>query len=87
MPAQQTGTPAMLSHLSSGVQDLARAGAFYDRCAAVDAFHAAAMAAGGRDEGRPGLRPHYGVAYYAAFVVDLDGHKLEAVHQGGAESA
>ncbi len=45
------------------------------------------MAAGGRDEGRPGLRPHYGAAYYAAFVVDLDGHKLEAVHQGGAESA
>ena len=49
--------------------------------AAVDAFYAAAMAAGGRDAGPPGLRPHYGAAYYAAFVLDPDGHKLEAVHQ------
>ncbi len=48
---------------------------------AVDAFYAAAMAAGGRDAGPPGLRPHYGAAYYAAFVLDPDGHKLEAVHQ------
>jgi catechol 2,3-dioxygenase-like lactoylglutathione lyase family enzyme len=50
--------------------------------AAVDAFHAAALEAGGRDEGAPGLRPHYGPDYYAAFVIDPDGHKLEAVHQG-----
>jgi catechol 2,3-dioxygenase-like lactoylglutathione lyase family enzyme len=49
--------------------------------AAVDAFHAAAMAAGGRDDGPPGLRLHYGGTYYAAFVFDLDGYKLEAVHQ------
>jgi catechol 2,3-dioxygenase-like lactoylglutathione lyase family enzyme len=49
--------------------------------AAVDAFHAAALAAGGQDRGPPGLRPHYGSTYYAAFVVDLDGHKLEAVRQ------
>lgn len=48
---------------------------------AVDAFHAAALAAGGTDAGAPGPRPHYGPTYYAAFVVDLDGHKLEAVHQ------
>ncbi len=46
--------------------------------AAVDAFYAAAMANGGRDEGSPGLRPHYGETYYAAFVFDPDGHKLEA---------
>ena len=46
--------------------------------AAVDAFHAAALAAGGADAGAPGLRPHYGADYYAAFVVDPDGHKLEA---------
>jgi catechol 2,3-dioxygenase-like lactoylglutathione lyase family enzyme len=46
--------------------------------AAVDAFHAAAVANGGRDDGRPGLRPHYGETYYAAFVFDPDGHKLEA---------
>ena len=48
---------------------------------AVDGFHAAAMASGGGDAGAPGLRPHYGPAYYAAFVTDPDGHKLEAVHQ------
>jgi catechol 2,3-dioxygenase-like lactoylglutathione lyase family enzyme len=48
---------------------------------AVDAFHAAAVSAGGRDCGAPGLRPHYGATYYAAFVIDPDGHKLEAVHQ------
>jgi catechol 2,3-dioxygenase-like lactoylglutathione lyase family enzyme len=45
---------------------------------AVDAFHAAAVASGGRDDGRPGLRPQYGETYYAAFVIDPDGHKLEA---------
>ena len=49
--------------------------------AAVDGFHAAALAAGGRDRGAPGLRPHYGATYYAAFVIDPDGHRLEAVHQ------
>ena len=49
--------------------------------AAVDTFHAAAMANGGKDLGAPGLRPYYGETYYAAFVLDPDGHKLEAVHQ------
>jgi catechol 2,3-dioxygenase-like lactoylglutathione lyase family enzyme len=48
---------------------------------AVVAFHAAAVAAGGRDEGAPGLRPNYGPTYFAAFVTDLDGYKLEAHHQ------
>ncbi len=123
----------MLSHLSFGVEDLARAAAFYeaalaplgfvcvwrnergagfgkpggnDRLAlfarpgearapgagfhlcfeakspdAVDAFHAAALAAGGTGAGAPGPRPHYSPTYYAAFVIDPDGHKLEAVHQ------
>jgi catechol 2,3-dioxygenase-like lactoylglutathione lyase family enzyme len=47
----------------------------------VDEFHAIAIAYGGRDAGPPGLRTHYGAAYYAAFVYDPDGHKLEAVHQ------
>jgi catechol 2,3-dioxygenase-like lactoylglutathione lyase family enzyme len=46
---------------------------------AVQAFHAAALAAGGRDNGPPGLRPDYGEHYYAAFVVDPEGHRLEAV--------
>lgn len=47
--------------------------------AAVDAFHAAALAHGGRDAGPPGLRPHYHPDYYAAFVRDPDGNKIEAV--------
>ena len=47
--------------------------------AKVDAFHAAALAAGGRDNGAPGLRPHYHPNYYAAFVQDPDGSNIEAV--------
>ena len=45
----------------------------------VDAFHAAALQAGGRSDGAPGLRPHDRVRYYAAFVVDPDGNRIEAV--------
>ena len=48
--------------------------------AVVDAFHAAALAAGGRDNGPPGLRPRYHPTYYAAFVLDPDGNNVEAVH-------
>jgi len=122
----------MLSHISLGVLDLARATRFYDGAlnelgyvrlwshdtgvgygergwkdeklaifakgtaakapgegwhlaltalsrAAVDRFHAAALANGGTDLGLPGLRPHYGPHYYAAFVRDPDGYKIEAV--------
>jgi catechol 2,3-dioxygenase-like lactoylglutathione lyase family enzyme len=47
---------------------------------AVDAFHRAALQHGGLDQGGPGLRPHYGPDYYAAFVLDPDGYKLEAKH-------
>ena len=46
---------------------------------AVDAFYAAAVGHGGTDNGRPGPRPHYGPRYYAAFVLDPDGYRLEAV--------
>lgn len=46
--------------------------------AAVDAFHAMALGAGGQDNGAPGLRPEYHADYYAAFVVDPDGYRLEA---------
>lgn len=46
--------------------------------AAVDAFHAAALAHGGSDNGKPGLRKDYGPDYYAAFVIDPDGYRLEA---------
>jgi catechol 2,3-dioxygenase-like lactoylglutathione lyase family enzyme len=45
----------------------------------VDAFHQAALAAGGRDNGPPGPRPHYHPDYYGAFVLDPDGHNIEAV--------
>ena len=45
----------------------------------VDAFHRAALAAGARDNGPPGLRPQYNATYYAAFVIGPDGHNLEAV--------
>ena len=45
----------------------------------VDAFHAAALSAGGRSDGAPGLRPHDRVRYYAAFVLDPDGNRIEAV--------
>jgi len=45
----------------------------------VDAFHEAALAAGGRDNGAPGLRPEYSADYYGAFVLDPDGHNVEAV--------
>jgi catechol 2,3-dioxygenase-like lactoylglutathione lyase family enzyme len=122
----------MLSHVTIGVADLARAKAFYDplmtllgvRCIAhepeqgfvgyavepeavpqlylmrpidgrpaavgngqtfafvapdrptVDRFHATALAQGGRDDGAPGLRPHYHADYYGAYLRDLDGHKI-----------
>jgi catechol 2,3-dioxygenase-like lactoylglutathione lyase family enzyme len=44
----------------------------------VDAFHAAALRSGGRDNGKPGVRPDYSPHYYAAFVVDPDGYRIEA---------
>jgi catechol 2,3-dioxygenase-like lactoylglutathione lyase family enzyme len=49
----------------------------------VDAFYQAALAAGGRDNGAPGPRPHYHANYYGAFVLDPDGHNVEAVFHGG----
>jgi catechol 2,3-dioxygenase-like lactoylglutathione lyase family enzyme len=57
------------AHVAFGVPDRAT----------VEAFHAAAIAAGGRDNGPPGLRPQYHVHYYGAFVLDPDGHNIEAV--------
>ena len=50
----------------------------------VDAFFAAAMAVGGKDFGGPGLRPEYHPNYYGAFVIDPDGHNVEAVFHGAA---
>jgi catechol 2,3-dioxygenase-like lactoylglutathione lyase family enzyme len=48
----------------------------------VDAFHAAALAAGGKDNGGPGVRPEYSEGYYGAFALDPDGHNVEAVFHG-----
>jgi catechol 2,3-dioxygenase-like lactoylglutathione lyase family enzyme len=59
----------------SGVHVCLRAKSIGD----VDAFHAAALGSGGRSDGAPGLRPHDRVKYYAAFVVDPDGNRIEAV--------
>ena len=59
----------------SGVHICLRASATAD----VDAFHAAAVEAGGRSDGAPGLRPHDRVKYYAAFIIDPDGNRIEAV--------
>ena len=54
-----------------------------DDRATVDAFHAAALAAGGTDNGAPGIREHYHPTYYGAFVLDPDGNNVEAVcHKG-----
>ena len=46
---------------------------------AVDRFHTTALTIGGHDNGAPGLRPDYGAHYYAAFLIDPDGHRIEAV--------
>jgi catechol 2,3-dioxygenase-like lactoylglutathione lyase family enzyme len=53
--------------------------------ATVDRFHAVAIAAGGRDHGKPGERPYH-PGYYAAFVLDPDGNNIEVVHHGEAKS-
>ncbi|MBS0408500.1 MAG: VOC family protein [Proteobacteria bacterium] len=88
--AEQTGGPAFLGYGSEGrpyfwVSGGDRiTGALHvaftakDR-ATVDAFYAAAMAAGGADNGGPGIRAHYHPNYYGAFVLDPDGHNIEAV--------
>jgi catechol 2,3-dioxygenase-like lactoylglutathione lyase family enzyme len=55
-----------------------------DHRSAVDAFHRAALAAGGKDNGAPGLRPQYHSNYYGAFVLDPDGHNIEAVCHASA---
>ena len=59
----------------SGIHICLRAKAIAD----VDAFHAAALKAGGASDGVPGIRPHDRVRYYAAFIVDPDGNRIEAV--------
>ena len=66
-----------------GLRDVVRTGSHIafvaSNRAVVDAFHAAALSAGGRDNGGPGLRPRYHANYYGAFVLDPDAHNIEAV--------
>lgn len=74
----QAGKPALwLSQVEQAPTPLHIAFTASSR-AQVDAFHAAALAAGGRDNGPPGLRPHYHPHYYGAFVIAPDGHNIEA---------
>ena len=63
------GEPTAPLHLAFAARDRAT----------VDAFHAAALAAGGTSNGAPGLRSHYHETYYSSYVIDLDGHNVEAV--------
>jgi len=72
VPREGSATPSAAFHLAFAAPDRA----------AVDAFHAAAVRHGATDDGPPGVREHYDPGYYAAFVVDLDGNRLEAVVHG-----
>jgi catechol 2,3-dioxygenase-like lactoylglutathione lyase family enzyme len=65
--------------LRAGAPTTATHVAFRADRAGVDAFHEAALGAGGTDNGAPGVRPHYHETYYAAYVHDPDGHNIEAV--------
>lgn len=75
------GSPGLWLHAAQGGSGCHLALRAPDR-AAVDRFHAAGLAAGGRDNGAPGVRPDYGPSYYAAFVIDPDGNNVEAVFTG-----
>ena len=71
------GEPAAPMHIAFGAPDRAT----------VEAFHAAALAAGGRDNGPPGLRPRYHADYFGGYVLDPDGHNVEAVCHRPEDSA
>jgi catechol 2,3-dioxygenase-like lactoylglutathione lyase family enzyme len=84
----------LIDHVHLRVANLDSAKRFYrvllafqtDSRAQVQAFHAAALRAGGRDNGAPGERSHH-PGYYAAFVLDPDGNNIEAVHHGPAKKS
>jgi catechol 2,3-dioxygenase-like lactoylglutathione lyase family enzyme len=71
--------PYLILRLADGVASPVHLAFLADQRADVDAFHAAALAAGGHDNGAPGLRPDYHPHYYGAFVLDPDGHNIEVV--------
>jgi catechol 2,3-dioxygenase-like lactoylglutathione lyase family enzyme len=82
----QQGKPDFWIHQGDRGQPVHIAFAASER-ASVDAFHEEALAAGGRNNGGPGLRPQYHQSYYAAFVFDPDGNNIEAVCHEPAEEA
>jgi catechol 2,3-dioxygenase-like lactoylglutathione lyase family enzyme len=67
----------VIHHIDFAVTDFARSRAFY--VATMAAAYAAGLRAGGTNNGGPGLRPRYAEHYYAAFILDPDGHNIEAV--------
>jgi predicted enzyme related to lactoylglutathione lyase len=76
----------MIDHIGLPVSNYARSKKFYEKVLAPlgyrDAFYSAAFAAGAKDNGAPGPRPHYHPNYYGAFVIDPNGHNIEAIcHQ------
>lgn len=75
----QSGKPSFWIGAEGGVSPPVHVAFVARTRAAVDAFHRAALAAGGKDNGAPGLRPHYHANYYGAFVLDPDGNNIEAV--------
>ncbi len=83
----------MIDHFNLPVHDLARSRKFYERVLAprarsrnaVDAFYNVALAAGATPNGSPGVRYQYDPQYYAVFVLDPDGHNVEAVCRGGPD--
>ena len=75
------GKPFIWLHVASAPSRGAHLALIAQSHEAVDAFHAAGIAAGGQDNGAPGIRPHYHSSYYAAYVLGPDGVNLEAVCQ------
>ena len=75
-PRQQAG---LLDHVNRQLSGPTHVAIGSPDRATVQAFHTAGLAAGGRDNGPPGLRPHYHPEYYGAFVLDPDGNNIEAV--------
>ena len=75
----QNGKPSLWLHQSSDRSAPLHLAFTAANRAQVDAFYAAALAAGGKDNGAPGLRPHYHPHYYGDFVIGPDGHNVEAV--------
>lgn len=83
----QNGKPSLWLHQSADKTAPLHLAFTAANGAQVDAFYAAALAAGGKDNGAPGLRPHYHPHYYGAFVIGPDGHNVEAVCHKAEASA